>query len=60
MVTYDDTRKRQCLQDYALNYLLEHDELLLAMMQERRNSIGRMQLPTRRGRGGRPRIHSTE
>ena len=60
MVTYDDTRKRQCLQDYALNYLLEHDELLLAMMQERRNSIGRMQLPTRRGRGGRPRIHRTK
>lgn len=60
MVTYDDTRKRQCLQEHALNYLLEHDELLLAMMQERRNSIGRMQLPTRRGRGGRPRIHRTK
>ncbi|MBR7631496.1 inovirus-type Gp2 protein [Aeromonas popoffii] len=59
-VTYDDTRKRQCLQDYALSYLLEHDELLLAMMQVRRKSIGRMQLPTRRGRGGRPRIHRTE
>ncbi|MFB0777943.1 YagK/YfjJ domain-containing protein [Aeromonas salmonicida] len=60
MVTYDDTRKRQCLQDYALSYLLKHDPLLLAMMQERRNGIGRMQLPTQRGRGGRPRIHRTE
>lgn len=60
MVTYGDTRKRQCLQDYALSYLLEHDPLLLAMMQERRNVIGRMQLPTRRGRGGRPRIHRTK
>lgn len=59
-VTYDDTRKRQCLQDYALSYLLEHDEQILAMMQVRRKSIGRMQLPIRRGRGGRPRIHSTE
>lgn len=55
MVTYDDTRKRQCLLKHALSYLLEHDELLLTMMPERRNSIGKMQLPRRRGVGGRPR-----
>ncbi|MGL5289454.1 MAG: YagK/YfjJ domain-containing protein [Aeromonas sp.] len=54
-IRWDDTVKRQRLLGNALNYLLKMDEELLATMFERSRSIGKMELPSRRGNGGRPR-----
>lgn len=56
MVRHNDTTKRHILLNHAINYLLKFDEELLAMMPERMNSLGKMQLPKSRGIGGRPRL----
>ncbi|WP_429193469.1 YagK/YfjJ domain-containing protein [Aeromonas salmonicida] len=58
MVHHDDLEKRHLLLHNALSYLLKFDEALLAEMHERFRSVGKMEVPRRRGLGGRPRaIH---
>lgn len=58
MVRCDDSEKRHLLLHNALSYLLKFDEALLAEMHERFRSVGKMEVPRRRGPGGRPRaIH---
>ncbi|MFQ2175331.1 inovirus-type Gp2 protein [Aeromonas rivipollensis] len=58
MVHHDDSEKRHLLLHNALSYLLKFDEALLAEMHERFRSVGKMEVPRRRGPGGRPRaIH---
>ena len=42
--------------NHALNYLLKMDERLLATMFERSRSVGKMEVPSRRRKGGRPRV----
>ncbi|WP_439837816.1 YagK/YfjJ domain-containing protein [Aeromonas caviae] len=56
MVHNDDLEKRHLLLHNALSYLLKFDEALLAEMHERFRSVGKMEVPRRRGKGGRPRI----
>ncbi|WP_447834680.1 YagK/YfjJ domain-containing protein [Aeromonas veronii] len=55
-VHWDDMSKRGRLLDNALNYLLKMDERLLATMFERSRSVGKMEVPRRRRKGGRPRV----
>ncbi|MDF2400491.1 inovirus-type Gp2 protein [Aeromonas sp. 5HA1] len=55
MVHHDDLEKRHLLLHNALSYLLKFDEALLAEMHERFRSVGKMEVPRRRGKGGRPR-----
>lgn len=54
MVRCDDLEKRHLLLHNALSYLLKFDEALLAEMHERFRSVGKMEVPHRRGKGGRP------
>ncbi|MFQ1835904.1 inovirus-type Gp2 protein [Aeromonas veronii] len=56
MVRCDDLEKRHLLLHNALSYLLKFDEALLAVMHERFRSVGKMEVPHRRGKGGRPRV----
>lgn len=56
MVHHDDLEKRHLLLHNALSYLLKFDEALLAEMHERFRSVGKMEVPRRRGKGGRPRV----
>ncbi len=56
MVHHDDLEKRHLLLHNALSYLLKFDEALLAEMHERFRSVGKMEVPHRRGKGGRPRV----
>ena len=56
MVHHDDSEKRHLLLHNALSYLLKFDEALLAEMHERFRSVGKMEVPRRRGLGGRPRF----
>lgn len=56
MVRCDDSEKRHLLLHNALSYLLKFDEALLAVMHERFRSVGKMEVPHRRGKGGRPRV----
>ncbi|MEI4951757.1 inovirus-type Gp2 protein [Aeromonas caviae] len=56
MVRCDDSEKRHLLLHNALSYLLKFDEALLAEMHERFRSVGKMEVPRRRGKGGRPRV----
>lgn len=56
MVRCDDLEKRHLLLHNALSYLLKFDEALLAVMYERFRSVGKMEVPHRRGKGGRPRV----
>ncbi|MFB3239537.1 inovirus-type Gp2 protein [Aeromonas salmonicida] len=56
MVHHDDLEKRHLLLHNALSYLLKFDEALLAEMHERFRSVGKMEVPRRRGPGGRPRV----
>lgn len=56
MVRCDDLEKRHLLLHNALSYLLKFDEALLAEMHERFRSVGKMEVPRRRGKGGRPRV----
>lgn len=56
MVHHDDLEKRHLLLHNALSYLLKFDEALLAVMHERFRSVGKMEVPHRRGKGGRPRV----
>ncbi|WP_323943768.1 YagK/YfjJ domain-containing protein [Aeromonas hydrophila] len=56
MVRCDDSEKRHLLLHKALSYLLKFDEALLAVMHERFRSVGKMEMPHRRGKGGRPRV----
>ncbi|MFB0583843.1 YagK/YfjJ domain-containing protein [Aeromonas salmonicida] len=56
MVYHDDLEKRHLLLHNALSYLLKFDEALLAVMHERFRSVGKMEVPHRRGKGGRPRV----
>jgi hypothetical protein len=56
MVRCDDLEKRHLLLQNALSYLLKFDEALLAEMHERFRSVGKMEVPRRRGLGGRPRV----
>ncbi|WP_324009159.1 YagK/YfjJ domain-containing protein [Aeromonas dhakensis] len=56
MVRCDDLEKRHLLLHTALSYLLKFDEALLAEMHERIRSVGKMEVPRRRGKGGRPRV----
>ncbi|EIM1709176.1 inovirus-type Gp2 protein [Aeromonas dhakensis] len=56
MVRCDDSEKRHLLLHKALSYLLKFDEALLAVMHERFRSVGKMEVPHRRGKGGRPRV----
>jgi len=55
MVHHDNLEKRHLLLHKALSYLLKFDEALLAVMHERFRSVGKMEVPHRRGKGGRPR-----
>lgn len=55
-VHWDDSNKRRRLLDHALNYLFKMDERLLATMFERSRSVGKMEVPSRRRKGGRPRV----
>ncbi|MCX9134863.1 inovirus Gp2 family protein [Aeromonas veronii] len=55
-VHWDDSSKRGMLLDNALNYLLKMDERLLATMFERSRSVGKMEVPHRSRKGGRPRV----
>lgn len=55
-VHWDDSSKRRRLLDNALNYLLKMDERLLATMFERSRSLGKMEVPHRSRKGGRPRV----
>lgn len=55
-VRWDDSNKRQRLLDHALNYLFKMDERLLATMFERSRSVGKMEVPHRSSKGGRPRV----
>ena len=55
-VHWDDSNKRQRLLDHALNYLFKMDERLLATMFERSRSVGKMEVPHRSRKGGRPRV----
>ncbi|WP_421228923.1 YagK/YfjJ domain-containing protein [Aeromonas enteropelogenes] len=55
-VHWDDMSKRRRLLDNALNYLLKLDERLLATMFERSRSVGKMEVPHRSRKGGRPRV----
>lgn len=56
MVRCDDLEKRHLLLHKALSYLLKFDEALMAEMHERFRSVGKMEVPRRRGKGGRPRV----
>lgn len=56
MVRCDDLEKRHLLLHNALSYLLKFDEALMAEMHERFRSVGKMEVPRRRGKGGRPRV----
>ncbi|MCR6737290.1 inovirus Gp2 family protein [Aeromonas dhakensis] len=56
MVRCDDSEKRHLLLHKALSYLLKFDEALLAEMHERFRSVGKMEVPCRRRKGGRPRV----
>lgn len=56
MVRCDDSEKRYLLLHKALSYLLKFDEALLAVMHERFRSVSKMEVPHRRGKGGRPRV----
>ncbi|MGU5625104.1 YagK/YfjJ domain-containing protein [Aeromonas caviae] len=56
MVRCDDSEKRHLLLHNALSYLLKFDEALLAEMHERFRCVGKMEVPRRRGKGGRPRV----
>ncbi|MCS3791298.1 inovirus Gp2 family protein [Aeromonas hydrophila] len=55
-VHWDDSSKRGMLLDNALNYLFKMDERLLATMFERSRSVGKMEVPHRSRKGGRPRV----
>ncbi|CAD7520768.1 MULTISPECIES: inovirus-type Gp2 protein [Aeromonas] len=55
-VHWDDMSKRGKLLDKALNYLFKMDERLLATMFERSRSVGKMEVPHRSRKGGRPRV----
>lgn len=55
-VHWDDLSKRGRLLDHALNYLFKMDERLLATMFERSRSVGKMEVPHRSRKGGRPRV----
>lgn len=55
-VYWNDSSKRQRLLDNALSYLFKMDEKLLATMFERSRSIGKMEVPSRKSTGGRPRV----
>lgn len=55
-VHWDDSSKRRRLLDNALNYLFKMDERLLATMFERSRSVGKMEVPHRSRKGGRPRV----
>ena len=55
-VHWNDSSKRGRLLDNALNYLLKMDERLLATMFERSRSVGKMEVPHRSRKGGRPRV----
>lgn len=55
-VHWDDSNKRQRLLEHALNYLFKMDERLLATMFERSRSVGKMEVPHRSRKGGRPRV----
>ncbi len=54
MVHYADTDK-QALLLRALGYLTKPDEQILATLPAGRRTFGRMERPTARSRGGRPR-----
>ena len=56
MVRCDDLEKRHLLLHNALSYLLKFDEALLAVMHERFRSVGKMEVPHRSRKGGRPRV----
>lgn len=55
-VHWDDSSKRGKLLEHTLSYLLKMDERLLATMFERSRSVGKMEVPHRSRKGGRPRV----
>ncbi|MGL4905452.1 MAG: YagK/YfjJ domain-containing protein [Plesiomonas sp.] len=55
-VHWDDMSKRRRLLDHALNYMFKMDDRLLATMFERSRSVGKMEVPHRSRKGGRPRV----
>ncbi|EKP0301784.1 inovirus-type Gp2 protein [Aeromonas veronii] len=55
-VHWNDSNKRQRLLEHALNYLFKMDERLLATMFERSRSVGKMEVPHRSRKWGRPRV----
>lgn len=56
MVYHDDLEERHLLLHNVLNYLLKFDEMLLTVMCELFRSIGKMEVPRRRWKGGTPRF----